>query len=125
MRYTHRINNKCARQGTLFNRTFMMIDAIKTEAIKDLLITEFPCHKINSTLISGQHYYQIKKARSTVAILCVDPDYFADLASAEEVQKRVRADEAIEPLKYSTATVNVVLLAKHRVRMNRRHLYQG
>ena len=99
-----------------------MIDPIKTEAITDLLITEFPDHKVNSKLISGQQYYQIKKARSTVAILCVDPDYFAGLSSADEVRSNLKANAAMTPLKHENSAVNVVLLAKHRVRMNQRYL---
>jgi hypothetical protein len=95
-----------------------MIDSTKTEAIKDLLTTEFPGHKVNSKLISGQQYYQIKKARSTVAILCVDPDYFADLATADEIRKNIKANAVITPLKQAKDTVNIVLLAKHHVRTN-------
>jgi hypothetical protein len=95
-----------------------MIDYIKTEAIRDLLVAEFPGHNVTSKLISGQQYYQIKKARTTVAILCVDPDYFSDLLSVEEVRNAVKADEVITPLKKAKETINIVLLAKHDVRMN-------
>jgi hypothetical protein len=95
-----------------------MIEYIKTEAITDLLIDEFPGHKVNSKVINGQQYYQIKRARSTVAILCVDPDFFADLSSVAEVRQQVKAKKIIKPLKQTKATVNIVLLAKHRVRMN-------
>ena len=99
-----------------------MIDSIKTEAIKDLLTTEFPYHQVHSKLIDGQQYYQIKWSKSTVAILCVTPDYFSDLASADDVCEHVKAKEAITPLKYPNDAVNVVLLGKNRVRMNQRHL---
>jgi len=100
------------------NRMSMMIDSIKTEAIKDLLVTEFPDHQVNSKLVSGQQYYQIKKARSTVAILCVDPDYFAGLSSADDVRQNLKANAVITPLKQENAAVNIVLLAKHHVTMN-------
>jgi hypothetical protein len=96
----------------------MMIDPIKTEVIKDLLISEFPGHLVKSTLIGGQQYYQIRKARSTVAILRVDPGYFAEMASADEVRQNINTNELIAPLKQDKDTVNIVLLTKHSVRMN-------
>ena len=95
-----------------------MIDSIKTEAIKDFLISEFPGHKVISKLVNGQQFYQIKKNRSTVAILCVDPDYFAGLSSADEVRQGVEANEVITPLKQTNTAANIVLLAQHRVTMN-------